>query len=110
MGTVVVREKYLSALSPFGDLQTSVDLALERYTIEQIAERLAELRHRDAQYRAKFGFDYPDFARRIASDETFVREVETRITKTWEADLADWEFCYEGSREWAHRLHKARLG
>ena len=109
MSAVVIREKYITALSPFGDLQTAVDLALERYTIEQIAEKLAELRQREAIYREKYGLDFNAIAGRVSSDERFVTELEARGFKTWEADLADWEFCHEGSRDWTRRLQTLLL-
>jgi hypothetical protein len=36
MVTVAIKDKYVEALTVFGDLQAAIDLALQRYTIEQI--------------------------------------------------------------------------
>lgn len=109
MTTVAIREKYVEALTPFGNLEQAIDLALQRYTIEQITTKLAELRRRDKVYQDKFGMEYPSFVSRIAEDESFVADIERGITKTWELDLADWEFCYEGGKDWTRRLQNILL-
>jgi hypothetical protein len=104
MVTVIVKDKYVEALTAFGDLQVAIDLALQRYTIEQITAKVADLRQRETGYQTKYGMDYPSFSQRIAKDENFVEEIEANIEKNWEIDLADWEFCYEGIREWTQKL------
>ena len=109
MTTVSINNKYVKVLSAFGDLQEAIDLALRRYTIEQITGKVSELRHKEAQYQAKYRLDYPAFAKRIAEDETFVNEVETNINKTWEFDLADWEFCHKGIEDWTRTLQTILL-
>ena len=109
MTTISINDKYIEVLSAFGDLQEAIDLALRRYTIEQVTSKIAELRHKDAQYQAKYGLDYLAFAQRIAEDETFLKEVETSINKTWEFDLADWEFCYKGIEDWTRTLQTILL-
>jgi hypothetical protein len=104
MVTVPIKDKYVEILTAFGDLQATIDLALQRYTIEQITTKVAELRQKDAAYQTKYGLDYPTFARRIAEEETFVNQVEANVSKTWEFDLADWEFCYKGIEDWTQKL------
>ena len=52
MATVAIPEKYVEVLSALGDLQTTVDLALQRYTIEQITAKITDLRQRDQGYQA----------------------------------------------------------
>lgn len=96
MTTVAIKEEYAEILSIFGDLQTAIDTALHRYTIEQIVNKITEYKQKDLAYRAKYGLDYTSFAQRTAEDEPFVQHVETDITKLWEMDLAEWEFCHEG--------------
>ena len=81
-------------------MQAAVDLALQRYAIEQVTTRLEELRQRDADYRAKYGLDYVTFAQRTATDENYVHQIESLVSKVWEADLADWEFCHKGIQDW----------
>ena len=110
MGKVAIQDKYLETLAVLGDVQSAVDLALQRYTIEQVTAKLADLRQREAGYRTKYGMDYPTFAQRLATDADFVRQVETRLSKVWEVDLADWEFCYKGIQDWTQRLQKLLLG
>jgi len=109
MMTVAIQDKYVEALTAFGDVQAAVDLALQRYTIEQITAKIAQLRQRDAEYRTKYGLDYSTFIQRIAQDETFVRHVETNVSPTWEIDLADWEFCTKGIEDWTNKLQTILL-
>ncbi len=107
--TVAVRDKYVRALKPLGDLQRAVEMALQRYTIDQITAKIAELRQRDQAWQAKYGCDYDTFVQQIASDETFVTHVEETISKTWELDLAEWEFCHKGVQDWTRHLQAILL-
>ena len=107
---VAIQDKYLETLTVLGDVQSAVDLALQRYTIEQVTAKLADLRQREAGYQAKYGMDYPTFVQRLATDADFVHQVESRLSKVWEVDLADWEFCYKGIQDWTQRLQQLLLG
>ena len=69
-----------------------------------IPDQLAELRQREAGYVARYGLNYAAFAQRMATDENYVRQIETQASKLWEADLADWEFCHKGTQDWTRRL------
>ena len=109
MITVTIPDKYAKVLGALGDVQMAVDLALQRYTIEQIAAKIAELRQRAQGYEAKYGVDYSTFAQRMAHDETFVHEIETTVNSLWELDLADWEFCVKGIEDWTHTLQSLLL-
>lgn len=104
MTTIAVQDKYAEILTTFGDLQESVDTALQRYTIEQITSKVNELRRRNAKYKDQYGVDYPNFSQRIAEDEKYVEYIEANVSKTWEIDLADWEFCYKGIDDWTRKL------
>jgi hypothetical protein len=35
--------------------------------------------------------------------------VEAKISKTWELDLADWEFCHKGIEDWTKKLQAILL-
>lgn len=107
--TVAVQDKYVRVLEPLGDLQQAVDMALQRYAIDQVAARIAELRQRDQAWQAKYGCDYDTFVQRIARDEAFVAHVEEAISKTWELDLAEWEFCHKGAQDWTRHLQAILL-
>jgi len=109
MTTIAVPDKYADILTTFGDLQESVDIALHRYTLEQISTKIMALRHRDAKYQVKYGVEYPAFAKRMAEDEAFVQYVEANIEKLWELDLSDWEFCYKGIADWTKKLQTILL-
>lgn len=107
--TVTVPDKYARILEPLGDLQHAVDEALRRYTVEQVTAKIAELRQRDRTWQAKYGCDYETFAERMASDEAFLAHVEQTISKTWELDLAEWEFCHKGAQDWTQHLQTILL-
>ncbi len=109
MTTVMIQDKYAEALSTLGDVQTSVDLAVQRYTIEQITAKIAELHQRAESYQAKYAMNYATFTNRIARDEVFVQTIETTITPLWELDLGDWEFCVKGIEDWTHKLQTLLL-
>jgi hypothetical protein len=109
MVTVPIQDKFIEVLASLGDLQESVNTALQRYTIEQVTTKVNELRRRDEEYKARYGLEYPAFSKRIGEDVDFARQVETSISKTWEADLADWEFCHKGIEDWTRKLQDILL-
>ncbi len=109
MFTVTIQEKYADTLRAFGDLQEAVNLALQRYTIDQVTAKIAELRKQDAAFQEKYALDYTEFARRVATEESFVQGLEERELKTWEIDLAEWEFCHKGAQDWTERLQSLLL-
>ncbi len=107
--TVAIPERYVKILAPLGELEKTVDLALQRYAVEQIVARITELRQRDRGFQTKYGCGYEAFVEQTARDEEFVREVEATISKTWELDLVEWEFCHKGIKDWAQRLQTILL-
>jgi hypothetical protein len=109
MVTIAVQDKFAEILTTLGNLQESVDAALQRYTIEQISAKITELRRRNAEYHARYKLEYPVFSKRVAEDEKFVQRVESEISKTWELDLADWEFCHKGIEDWTKKLQDILL-
>lgn len=109
MTTVSVQDKFTEILASFGDLQESVNTALQRYTIDQITTKINELRHRDEEYKKKYGLEYFVFSKRVAEDEDFLNNVESKISKTWEVDLAEWEFCHKGTEDWTRKLQEILL-
>lgn len=109
MTTVTVSSKLTEILASFGDLQESVNAAVQKYTIEQITNKIAELRRTDEEFQKKYEMDYAAFAKRTGEDEEFVNEIEDNISKTWEADLADWEFCRKGVEDWTKKLQDILL-
>ncbi len=110
MTTMTVNQKYVEVLGAFGDMQTAVDLAIQRYAIEQITRKIAELRSRSEQYEAKYSCDYSTFVKRIAIDEAFVEKIESDVNITWELDLIEWEFSHKGIGDWTRKLQSILLG
>jgi hypothetical protein len=109
MITVAIPDKYAKALSALGDVQTAVDLALQRYTVEQVTSKIEHLRQRVQVYEAKYGMDYHTLTQRAARDEAFVHKIEATINPLWELDLADWEFCVKGIEDWTQTLQTLLL-
>ena len=104
MTTVTVSDKFTEILASFGDLQESVNAALQRYTIDQLMTKINGLHQKDEEYQKKYRLDFSTFAKRTSEDEEFVKNVEANLSKTWEADLADWDFCYKGVEDWMKKL------
>lgn len=109
MTIVTVQNKFTEILAAFGDVQESVNTAVQRYTIEQITNKITELRHKDEDFQKKYGLEYSAFAKRTSEDEEFVKTVEADLSKTWETDLADWEFCHKGIEDWTKKLQDILL-
>jgi len=109
MTTVTVQNKFAEILASFGDVQESVNAAVQRYTIEKITNKITELRRKDEEFQKKYGMDYSAFAKRTGDDEEFVKTVEGEISKTWEADLVEWEFCHKGVEDWTKKLQDILL-
>ncbi len=104
MVNVAVHEKYIQTLTVFGDLQHTVEKAIQRYAVEQIADKIAELQQRASTYHTKYDMEYAIFEQRVSEDTAFVEHIEQHITPTWELDCADWEFCEKGIEDWTHKL------
>ena len=109
MATVTIHNKFTEILASFGDVQESVNTAVQRYTIEQITNRITELHRKDEEFQKKYGLEYSAFVKRTSEDEGFIQSVETSVSKTWEADLADWEFCHRGIEDWTKKLQDILL-
>ena len=106
---VAIQDRFAQMLAPLGDLRQTVDTALRRFAIEQITTKINELRRRDREFAVKYGCDYETFKRKSARDAQFVTKVEGNISAVWELDLAEWQFCHEGVRDWSQRLQEILL-
>ncbi|MBI5826107.1 MAG: hypothetical protein HZB18_18950 [Chloroflexi bacterium] len=109
MTTVTVQNKFTEILASFGDVQESVNAAVQRYTIEQITTKITELRRKDEELQKKYGLEFSAFVKRTSEDEEFVKTVEASASKMWETDLADWEFCHKGVEDWTKKLQDILL-
>lgn len=109
MTTVTVQNKFTEILASFGDVQESVNAAVQRYTIEQITNKITELRRKDEELQKKYGLEYSIFVERTGKDEEFIKTIEANVSKTWEADLLDWEFCHKGVEDWTKKLQDILL-
>ncbi|GBF80805.1 hypothetical protein [Aphanothece sacrum] len=109
MITVSIKDEYAEILSNFGNLESAIDLALKRYTIEQITTKIAGLKQKNLNYQNKYKTDYFTFCQKIQQDETFINYIETKVEKLWEIDLSDWEFSYQGIIDWTVKLQTILL-
>lgn len=108
MMTITVPDKYVETLRTLGDVDTAVNLAVQRYTIEQITAKINHLRQKAVHYQVRYGMDYPVFQEQLM-DEAFVSQLEANGYTTWEIDQADWEFCHEGIQDWTTTLQRILL-
>jgi hypothetical protein len=109
MTTISIKDEYAEILSNFGNLESAIDLALKRYTIEQITTKIAELKQKNLNYQNKYRTDYLSFCKKIQQDEAFINYIETHLEKLWEIDLSDWEFAYQGILDWTEKLQAILL-
>jgi hypothetical protein len=109
MTIVSIKEEYAEILNSFGDLESAIDLALKRYTIEQITTKILEFKQKNIYFENKYQRDYLSFCQKIQQDENFVNYVENNIEKLWEIDLSDWEFSYRGIADWTEKLQTILL-
>jgi hypothetical protein len=110
MDTIVIKNEYAEILSTFADdLQSIVDLAIQRYLIEKITSKISEFRKKNHTFQSRYGCDYSTFSRRISEDEEFVSYVEKNVNKLWEIDYAEWEFCHKGIEDWTEKLQTILL-
>jgi hypothetical protein len=109
MINIAIKEDYAEILGSFGDLQSAINLAVQRYTIEKITTKLAELKKKNLDYEIKYQVDYHTFFQKIQQDEDFIRYLEDKVEKLWEIDLSDWEFSYRGITDWTDKLQTILL-
>jgi len=109
MMTITIDQKYADLLGTFGNVQDAFDLAIQRYTIEQITAKIATLRQQAEMYAAKYQCDYTTFVKRMATDETFAKKIESDVEATWELDLIEWEFSHKGIEDWTQKLQSILL-
>ncbi len=108
--SAIIRNNYSEVLYSFGkDLQSAVDTALQKYLIDLITSEIAGLRKRELIFEAKFRCDYKSFSQRMAEDEEFVIDTEKKVSKLWESDMAEWEFCHKGIDDWTKKLRNILL-
>jgi len=110
MDPIIIKNKYAEILSVFSDnIQSVVDLALQRYLIEMITAKIAEFKEKDIAFKARYGCDYATFSTHISADEKFVSNIEKDVSKLWEFDYAEWEFCHKGIDDWTKKLQTILL-
>ena len=50
MINIAIKEDYAEILGSFGDLQSAINLAVQRYTIEKINTKIDELKQKNLYY------------------------------------------------------------
>jgi len=108
--TIEIKNNYAEILYAMGnDLQSAANRALQRYLIELITDKISEFRKKETDFQTRYGCDYPTFINRISENEEFVLQIEKNISKLWEIDQAEWEFCYKGIDDWTKKLQNILL-
>jgi len=72
---------------------------MQDFTADQIRSKITELNQRDIAYAQKYGMRYESFIQNL-EDIEFVEKIEAEISKIWEIDLIEWEFCHERAQDW----------
>ena len=84
--------------------QKSFDLSMEK-----MKSTFTNMGMKEEELEKKYGLEFSAFVKRTSEDEEFVKTVEANTSKTWEADLADWEFCHKGIEDWTKKLQDILL-
>jgi len=63
MLTVSIKNRQAEILIALGGLQPAIDLALQRYIIEQVTVKMAELHQKEVIYQSQYGMDYLTFTK-----------------------------------------------
>ncbi len=103
MATLTIETKYVDVLQALGNLEESLQEAIRRYAITQIAERVGNLQREILTFQTKYQLPYEQFYARITTDEAFVVQLRNNYP-TWERDFNAWEFYIEELAEWLGRL------
>lgn len=106
MSEIVLKEPYTHVLEYLGDVQQVADEALRQYAIRKAEQQVLELQEKVRAWEDKYDCSYDLFAYRTATDEEYVRQLDSNPESLeWEADLFSWEFYATELKEWRERLH-----
>ena len=88
-------------------LQEDIDEVLREHALKQVEQRLAAAQQRVKRWEAKYGCDYHTFARRTATEEAYVQQLNANSdSQMWEGDLMEWEVDAEVLAEWQSHYQK----
>jgi hypothetical protein len=98
MSAVAVREGYTNTLRVFGEVDTLVNEAVERYLIQRVVERIKLAREKAREFEKRYGLDYQTFSRRVQLDEGFYDQVSAG-NPLWEQDWLAWEYWHRNESD-----------
>lgn len=105
MTTITIDDRYANTLNEFTDVQSAVNIAIKRYIINMISDKISELSTAKKRYIDKYGMDFQSFQDKVSTDEDFIDLLENqKQIKTWETDLMEWEFNIKGIEDWKQKL------
>ncbi|MDM8527337.1 hypothetical protein QUF58_03925 [Anaerolineales bacterium HSG24] len=103
MTTLTLNQKYVDILKLFGNLEETVEIAIQTYLVEQINERIETARREILVFEKKYGMTYEAFRARIGDDDAFVEQLWD-ADPIWEDDLMVWEYYGKVLTDWTRRL------
>ena len=104
MTTVTIDEKYVETIKPFIDIQSAMNIAMQRYVIDLISAKISKLSKKNKDYMLKYNSNFDTFSNKIINDEKYISHLEQQSGfKNWENDLLDWEFNYKGKSDWKQK-------
>ena len=104
---VTIPDKYQEILQIVGDLQSAVDNAIRRYTLELASEQIEKCEKEIVHFQNKYGCSYETFLEGITNGNNpeFLESLNHNHP-TWEADFNVWETYVEELQRWRQRVTK----
>lgn len=104
MATLAVDENIIKSLKSLGDPVEVAEKAIKKFIIDNLEERIMEIRDRIRRFEKKYDCPFNQFQDKIRTEEGFAKYVEGNIEKTWESDLIEWELDTKELAELERRL------
>ena len=104
--TISLEDGLLNLVEALGEPDTVISSAVRQYVVDICMHRLETAQGKLAVYRAKYGLEYAQFHRRVATDQGFLDRLN-REQPLWELDAMEWAARDEETSLWRNRLTQA---
>ena len=103
MTILTLNKQHTDILQHFGDIQELLQTLIHRYVLEQTHQKIEALQNDIDLYEQKYSISYNEFEQKVATDETFIEEVEA-VDFLWERDSNIWLYTTQELKTWQTRL------
>ena len=100
---VEIDDGLVKVLTSLGNLEEITQIALKRYSIDEILKRTEELKKKITEWETKYNMSYDQFQTKIVNDEQFLNSLNQKHPM-WEADFMYWESQQRELEQWMKRL------